>query len=145
MNKQTEQFLNALKDIEEGKIVSLDKALNEEPPSDELQKIYNDIDQIDGEREAWKRMFDLQSKLVMNLELDKIKLKKENKELKKEVQMYKDILRLTDHLYKSRIKTLEGEKAYLQKCLNNVHSNLKVMTGEDKKYTLPAEWIDENL
>ena len=39
MNKQTEQFLNAFKHIEENKIVELNKARNEEPPSKELQKI----------------------------------------------------------------------------------------------------------
>ena len=104
MNKQTKHFLNALKDIEEGKVVPLDKALNEEPPSEELQKVFRDIEKLDAEREAWKRMFDLQSKLVMNLELDKIKLEKENKELKKDVQLYKDVVRLSDHLRKQRIK-----------------------------------------
>jgi len=104
MNKQTESFLNALKDIEEGNIVDLDKALNEKPPSEELQKIFKDIEQMDTEREAWKRMFDLQTKLVTNLELDKIKLEKEIKGLKKEVQMYKDIIRLSDHLKKERQK-----------------------------------------
>lgn len=72
MNKQTEHFLKALQDIEQGKVVPL----NEEPPSKELQKVFNDIESIDAEREAWKRMFDLQSKLVMGLEMDKIKLEK---------------------------------------------------------------------
>lgn len=83
MNKQTENFLKALKDIEEGKIVDLDKALNEEPPKD--------IDQIDAEREAWKRMFDLQSKLVVGLETDKIKLEKENKKLFEDLQQWKQL------------------------------------------------------
>lgn len=80
---QTDQFLNALKDIEEGKIVDLDKALNEEPPKD--------IDQIDNEREAWKRMFDLQSRLVVGLETDKIKLEKENKKLFEDLQQWKQL------------------------------------------------------
>lgn len=93
MNKQTESFLNALKDIEEGKIVELDKALNEEPPSEELQKIYNDIDRLDGEREAWKRMFDLQTKLVMGLELDKINLEKESKSHLEQLQKWKQMYR----------------------------------------------------
>ena len=119
MNKQTESFLNALKDIEEGKVVPLDQALTEEPPSEELQKIFKDIEQMDSEREAWKRMFELQTKLVTNLEIDKIKLEKEIKGLKKEVELYKDIVRLSDHLHKVRQK--------------------------EAKYTLPAEWIDENL
>lgn len=83
MNKQTEHFLRALKDIEEGKIVDLDKALNEEPPKD--------IDQIDNEREAWKRMFDLQSRLVVGLETDKIKLEKENKKLFEDLQQWKQL------------------------------------------------------
>jgi hypothetical protein len=119
MNKQTEHFLNALKDIEEGKVVPLDKVLNEEPPSEELQKIFNDIDQMDSEREAWKRMFDLQTRLVTNLELDKIKLEKEINGLKKEVQIYKDVIRLSDHLCKVRTK--------------------------ETKHSLPAEWVEENL
>lgn len=97
-------FDNAMQDIEEGKVVPLDKALNEEPPSEELQKIFKDIEQMDAEREAWKRMFDLQTKLVTNLELDKIKLEKEIKGLKKEVELYKDIVRLSDHLKQERQK-----------------------------------------
>ena len=76
MNNQTEHFLKALQDIEQGKVVPLDEALNEEPPSKELQKVFKDIESIDAEREAWKRMFDLQSKLVMGLEMDKIRLEK---------------------------------------------------------------------
>jgi hypothetical protein len=72
MNKQTEYFLQALQDIEQGKVVTL----NKEPPSEELQKVFNDIERIDAEREAWKRMFDLQTKLVMGLEMDKIRLEK---------------------------------------------------------------------
>ena len=59
---------------------------------------------MDAEREAWKRMFDLQTKLVTNLEIDKIKLEKEINGLKKEVQMYKDIVRLSDHLQKEKQK-----------------------------------------
>ena len=104
MNKQTEQFLNALKDIEEGKIVPLDKALNEEPPSEELQKIFKDIEKLDAEREAWQKMFNLQSNLVVALEMDKIRLDKEIKVLKKELEMYKDIVRLSDHLEKEKQK-----------------------------------------
>ena len=88
MNKQTEQFLSALKDIEEGKIVSLDKALNEEPPSGELQKIFRDIEKLDAEREAWQKMFYLQSNLTIGLEMGKIRLEKEIEELKKEIQTY---------------------------------------------------------
>lgn len=77
-------FDNAMQDIEEGKVVPLDKALNEELPSEELQSIFKDIEQMDAEREAWKRMFDLQTKLVTNLEIDKIKLEKEIEILQKE-------------------------------------------------------------
>ena len=105
MNKQTEHFLKALKDIEEGKVVPLDKALNEEPPSEELQKVFKDIEKLDAEREAWKRMFDLQTKLNVGLELDKIRLEKE-------------------------IERLKEENNTLQGYLNNVHNNLKVLTEE---------------
>ena len=106
MNKQTEHFLQALQDIEQGNIVSLDKALNEEPPSKELQKIFDDIEKIDAEREAWKKMFDLQSTLVVGLEMDKIRLEK-------------------------RIETLSKENETLQGYLNNVHNNLKKITEEE--------------
>ena len=90
MNKQTEHFLNALKDIEEGKIVPLDKVLNEEPPSEELQKIFRDIEKLDAVREAWQKMFYLQSNLAIGLEIDKIRLEKEIEELKKEIQTYRN-------------------------------------------------------
>ena len=93
MNKQTEHFLQALQDIEQGKVVPLDKALNEEPPSKELQKVFNSIESLDAEREAWKRMFDLQAKLVMGLEMDKIRLEKENKKLFEELQQWKQSYR----------------------------------------------------
>jgi hypothetical protein len=72
MNKQTEHFLQVLQDIEQGKVVTL----NEVTPSEELQKVFDSIESLDAEREAWKRMFDLQSKLVMGLEMDKIRLEK---------------------------------------------------------------------
>lgn len=106
MNKQTEHFLQALQDIEQGKVVPLDKALNEEPPSEELQKIFNAIEKMDEEREAWQKMFNLQSNLVVGLEMDKIRLEK-------------------------RIETLSEENKTLQGYLDNVHNNLKKMTGEE--------------
>ena len=77
MNKQTEHFLQALQDIEQGNIVLLDKALQQEPTPEELQKVYKDIEKLDAEREAWKKMFNLQSNLVVGLEMDKIRLEKE--------------------------------------------------------------------
>ena len=67
---------------------------------EQLQSIFNNIEHIDGEREAWKKMFDLQTKLVVGLELEKIKLEKEIKNLKKDLELYKDIVRLSDHLNK---------------------------------------------
>ena len=88
MNKQTEHFLQALTDIEQGNIVLLDKALQQEPTSEELQKVYKDIEKLDAEREAWKKMFNLQSNLVVGLEMDKIRLEKEVEELKKQIQKY---------------------------------------------------------
>jgi uncharacterized protein (DUF3084 family) len=88
MNKQTEHFLQALQDIEQGNIVLLDKALQQEPTSEELQKVYKDIEKLDAEREAWKKMFNLQSNLVVGLEMDKIRLEKEVEELKKQIQKY---------------------------------------------------------
>ena len=105
MNKQTEHFLQALQDIEQGKVVPLDKALHEEPPSEGLQKIFDAIEKMDAEREAWQKMFDLQSNLVVGLEMDKIRLEK-------------------------RIETLSKENETLQSYLDNVHNNLKKMTGE---------------
>lgn len=54
---------------------SFDKALNESPPSKELDSIVKQIISIDEERKAWKHMFELQVKLVTDLELQKLKLK----------------------------------------------------------------------
>ena len=71
---------------------------------EQLQSIFNNIEHIDGERVAWKKMFDLQTKLVVGLELEKIKLEKEIKKLKKDLELYKDIVRLSDHLNKQRNK-----------------------------------------
>ncbi len=71
---------------------------------EQLQSIFNNIEHIDGEREAWKKMFDLQTKLVVGLELEKIKLEKEIKNLKKDLELYKDIVRLSDHLNKKSNK-----------------------------------------
>ena len=88
MNKQTEHFLQALQDIEQGKVVPLNKALNEVPPSEGLQKIFDAIEKMDAEREAWQKMFDLQSNLVVGLEMDKIRLEKRIEELKKQIQTY---------------------------------------------------------
>ena len=88
MNKQTEHFLQALQDIEQGNIVLLDKAIQQEPTSEELQKVFKDVEKLDAEREAWKKMFNLQSNLVVGLEVDKIRLEKEVEELKKQIQKY---------------------------------------------------------
>lgn len=72
-----DSFHNSVQDIKDGKTVDLDKALNEKPPdSKELEKIIEQILDIDEEREAWKRMFELQVKLVTKLELDKLNYKK---------------------------------------------------------------------
>lgn len=130
MNQQIEHFLQALQDIEQGNTVPLDKALNAAPPSKELQKIFNDIENMHAEREAWKRMFDMQTKLVVNLELDKCKLEKEIASLEKEVQIHKDVARLSKHIEENKVKSLKKENETLQGYLDNVHSNLKKMTGE---------------
>lgn len=66
--------------------------------SEQLNKIFSYIEDMDAEIKAWRKMFDMQSKLVTNLELDKIKLEDENKALKKDLELYKDIVRLSDHL-----------------------------------------------
>ncbi len=49
-----------------------------------LVKIFKDIENLDSEREAWQKMFNLQSRLVVGLEMDKIRLEKEIKKLKEE-------------------------------------------------------------
>ena len=97
--------MNDLQDIEQGNIVPLDKALNEEPPSKGLQKVFDNIEKIDAEREAWKKVFDMQSNLVVGLEMDKIRLEKQ-------------------------IETLNKVNKTLQGYLDNVHNKLKKMTGE---------------
>lgn len=105
MSKQTEHFLQALQDIEQGNIVPLDKALHEEPPSEGLQNIFDAIEKMNAEREAWQKMFNLQCKLVVSLEMHKIRLEK-------------------------TIETLSKENKTLRGHLDSVHNNLKNMTGE---------------
>ena len=129
-NRELASFDKALQDVAQGKVVPLDQALNEEPPSKELQKIFDNIEQMDAEREAWKKMFDMQTKLVTNAEFDKYKLEKEIESLKKEVQMHKDIVRLSKHIEEERFKSLKKENETLQGYLDNINQNLKTMTGE---------------
>ena len=47
---------------------------SESPPSKELDSIMKQIISIDEERKAWKHMFELQVKLVADLEWQKLKL-----------------------------------------------------------------------
>jgi hypothetical protein len=47
---------------------------SESPPSKELDSIMKQVIAIDEERKAWKRMFELQVKLVADLEWQKLKL-----------------------------------------------------------------------
>lgn len=88
-----------------GKIVPLGQSLPEPSPSKELRKIFNDIERMEAERIAWKQMFDMQTNIVTSSELDKIRLEKE-------------------------IEFLKRENSTLQGYLDNIHSNLKVMTEE---------------
>jgi FtsZ-binding cell division protein ZapB len=101
-----ESFIKAMKDIEEGKTVPLDKALNEAPPSKELKKIFRDLDKLEAEKETWKEMYEMQSKLVLNLELNKIEREKNTEQLKLDVQI------LTKALEESQLK------------YNDVHENI---------------------
>ena len=73
-DRELKSFENSIQDIEKGKVVPLDKALNELPPSKELDNIMEQVIAIDEERKAWKRMFELQVKLVADLEWQKLKL-----------------------------------------------------------------------
>lgn len=73
-NHSLVSFDKAVKDIEKGRVVPLDKALNEPPPPEELNEIMKQVISLDEERKAWKRMFELQVKLVADLELQKLKL-----------------------------------------------------------------------
>lgn len=56
--------------------------------SEQLKKIFGYIEEMNAETEAWKKMFDMQSKLITNLELDKIRLEKEVEELKNKSYNY---------------------------------------------------------
>ena len=49
-----DEFKNAMDDIEEGRTVPLDKALNEEPPSESVEKICKQIEEIYRENEYLK-------------------------------------------------------------------------------------------
>jgi uncharacterized phage protein (TIGR01671 family) len=83
-----------------GKIVPLGQTDPESPTSKELQKIFHEIEKMEAERIAWKQMFDMQTNIVMSLELDKMRLEKE-------------------------LDTLKNENRTLQGYLDNIHNNLK--------------------
>lgn len=40
--------------------------------TEELKEIFRDLDKLEAEKETWKEMYEMQSKLVLNLELNKI-------------------------------------------------------------------------
>jgi hypothetical protein len=82
-----DNFESAMKDIEEGKVVPLEKALNEEPPSEKVDKICKKIDEIYRENDALKLHNHVL--IVGNDELDE-----ENKRLKKEVKMLEKLIEL---------------------------------------------------
>jgi len=88
-----------------GKILPLVPTSPEPPPSKELQKIFNDIEKMEAESIAWKKMFDMQTSIVTSLELDKIRSEKE-------------------------IEILKSENSTLQGYLDNIHSNIKRMSSE---------------
>ena len=120
-----ESFYKAMKDIEEGKTVPLNKALNEipidhitnvigkewkpaeeyykkmnyknqEPEQEALKSVLDKIEDMDKEREAWKKMFMLQSKLVVGAELKNIELEKEIEGYKKFEKLYKECARVAE-------------------------------------------------
>ncbi len=78
-----DSFVEAMKDIEEGRTVPLDKALNENP---------------------WKEAHDLQQKLVISYTLENEKLKEKIKLLKLKLRVEE----LTNGTLRGRIKELEA-------------------------------------
>lgn len=72
--------------------------------SEELKKIFRDLDKLEAEKETWKEMYEMQSKLVLNLELNKIEMQKEIADLKEKSDYWKNsyckTFKSTDSLYK---------------------------------------------
>jgi len=62
-----EAFVNAVKDIKEGRTVPLDKALNEEPPSASVERICKQIEEIYKENERLKDDLELYKKVNLDL------------------------------------------------------------------------------
>ena len=91
--KIPDPFVEAMKDIVEGKVVPLDKALNEKPPID------------------WKQAHDMQQKLVISYVLenekhiDSLRVCVEQKnELFNELLEYKDKVRMLETLIELNMK-----------------------------------------
>lgn len=89
--EDVEAFDNAIKDVEEGRTVPLDKALNEEPPID-WKEMHN----------SWKQMHDMQQKLVTHYVLENEKLKDRIKELEKPSEKVDKICKQIEEIYKER-------------------------------------------
>jgi hypothetical protein len=87
--------------------------------SEELKKISKDLDKLEAEKETWKEMYEMQTRLVLSLELDKI-------EKEKEIDSLKETLKLQKHVYDvgaedleldKRIEFLEETQKQLAKCI----------------------------
>jgi archaellum component FlaC len=95
-------FVEAMKDIAEGRTVPLDKALNEKPSN------------------SWEKLFDMQTKLVTHYVLENEKLKDEIKLLKNSVESVKNSFEyFQERFYKQRDLTekLRKEIRMLEKLI----------------------------
>ena len=99
-----EAFVNAVKDIKEGRTVPLDKALNEEPPSASVERICKQIEEIYKENERLKD--DLELYREVNLDLRK-ELTMTEKLLKLNMKDLHDIVDQRDWYYEEyqKLKT----------------------------------------
>jgi len=95
-----DSFVEAMKDIEEGRTVPLDKALNEDP---------------------WKEAHDLQQKLVISYTLENEKLRDKIKLLELKLRVEE----LTNGTLKGRIKELEAPSEKTEKICNQLEKDYK--------------------
>ena len=89
-----ESFDNAMRDIAEGIVVTLDKALNEKPPIN------------------WKEAHDMQQKLVTHYVLENEKLKDRIKELEKPSEKVDKICNQIEEVYKENERLKDDLELY---------------------------------
>jgi hypothetical protein len=124
-------FVEAMKDIVEGKIVPLDKALNEKPSID------------------WKEAHDMQQKLVISYVLENEELKDKNKFLEKEVDKLIDesnsLKDLCDRIEKEKESIFKSFETFRDRYYRQreIVEGYKKRAMEAEKKLEPSEKVDK--